>query len=103
MPTSISNTAATLLMFYGLKKKIGSLSTKGYIITFIKSGASAVIGAVAYVVYHGLYGILGVSKMYELISLLIAVGLGVIVYGVLCYVFRIEEVRDNKVKERLVK
>ena len=93
-------------MFYGLKKKIGSLGTKGYIIIFIKSGlASAVMGAVAYVVYYGLYGILGVSKMYKLISLLVAVGLGVIVYGVLCYVFRIEEVRDlvNKVRERLVK
>ena len=104
--TSIANTVATLLLFYGLKKKIGSLGTKGYIITFTKSGlASAVMGVVAYVVYHSLYVILGVSKIYNLISLLAAVGLGVIVYGVLCYIFNVEEVRDivNKVKNRLFK
>ncbi len=52
------------------------------------------MGVVAYVVYHGLYGILGISKLYNLISLLVAVGLAVIVYGVLCYIFKIEEVRD---------
>ena len=102
--TSIANTAATLLMIYGLKKKIGSIGTKGYIMTIIKSGlASAVMGIVAYVVYHGLYGMLGTSTIYNLVSLLVAVGLGAIVYGVLCYVFRVEEVRDvvDKIKERL--
>lgn len=61
--TSISNTLATLLMFYGLEKKIGSLDTKGYITTFIKSGlASTVMGVAAYVVCNGLYGILGVLR-----------------------------------------
>ncbi len=61
------------------------------------------MGVVAYVVYHGLYGILGISKLYNLISLLVAVGLAVIVYGVLCYIFKIEEVRDvvDKVIKRL--
>lgn len=91
-------------MLYELKKKIGSLGTKGYITTFIKSGlASAVMGIVAYLTYHGLYGMLGVSKLYNLISLLAAVGIGVIVYGILCYVFKVEEVRDvvGKVVERL--
>ncbi|NLY47051.1 MAG: murein biosynthesis integral membrane protein MurJ [Tissierella sp.] len=93
--TSIANTAATLLMFYSLKKKIGSLGTVGYTITFIKSGlASAIMGVIAYTVYHGLYGSLGISKLYNLISLLVAVGLAVIVYGVLCYIFKVGEVRD---------
>lgn len=104
--TSISNTVATLLMFYGLKKKIGSLGTKGYITTFFKSGlASAVMGVVAYLIYHRLYGMLGVSKLYNLVSLLVAVGIGVIVYGVLCYVFKVEEARDivGKVRQRFQK
>lgn len=93
--TSIATTVATLLMFYGLKKKIGSLGTKIYITTFIKSGlASAVMGAVAYFTYHGLFGLLEVSKLYNLISLLVAVGIGVIVYGLLCYIFKVEEVRE---------
>lgn len=101
--TSIANTVATLLMFYGLRNKIGSIGAKGYINTFIKAGvASAIMGVVAYITYNGLYAILGVSKLYSLISLIAAVGLGVVVYGVLCYVFRLEEVSDivDKVIER---
>ncbi len=93
--TSISSIAATLLMFYGLKKKIGSLGTKGYITTFVKSGAaSLVMGAVAYIVYNFLYGILGESKLYNLISLTAAVCIGVTVYGVLCYAFGIDVVKN---------
>lgn len=106
LATSISATLATLLMFYGLRNKIGSLGTKGYITTFIKAGlASVVMGVVAYVVYSGLYGYLGVSKLYNLISLLAAAGVGVVVYGVLCYVFKVKEVRDivDKVKDKLIK
>jgi len=104
--TSIANTIATLLMFYGLRNKIGSIGTKGYITTFIKSGlASAIMGVVAYFTYNGLYSILGTSTIYNLVSLLVAVGLGVIVYGVLCYTFKVEEVRDilGKVMERIKK
>ncbi|MCK9443850.1 MAG: murein biosynthesis integral membrane protein MurJ [Tissierellaceae bacterium] len=104
LATSIATTIATLLMFHGLKKKIGSLGTLSYIKCGLKAGlASAIMGVVAYVVYHGLYGILGASKLYNLISLLVAVGLAVIVYGVLCYLFGIEEVRDivDKVIKRL--
>ncbi len=106
LATSISSTAAVLLMFYGLKKKIGSLGTKGYIATFVKSGlASVVMGAVAYLVYNGLYGVLGVSKLNNLISLLAAVGIGAVVYGLLCYVFGIDEARNvvAKVRSRLLK
>lgn len=102
--TSIATTIATILMFYGLKKKIGSLGTLSYIKCGLKAGlASAIMGIVAYIVYHGLYGILGVSKLYNLISLLVAVVLAAIVYGVLCYLFGIEEVRDivDKVIKRL--
>lgn len=104
--TSIATTIATLLMFYGLKKKIGSLGTKSYITTFVKSGlASAVMGVVAYSIYHELYGLLGVSKLYNLISLLAAVGIGVIVYGVLCYVFGIKEVKEivGKIKFEIIR
>lgn len=64
--------------------------------------ASGVMGVVAYLIYHGMYGVLGVSKLYNLLSLLMAVGVGVVVYVALCYVFGVEEVRDviGKVKGR---
>ncbi len=104
LATSIATTIATILMFYGLKKKIGSLGTLSYIKCGLKAGlASAIMGVVAYTVYHGLYNVLGLSKLYNLISLLVAVGLAIIVYVVLCYLFKIEEVRDmvNKIINRL--
>lgn len=106
LATSIATTIATILLLHGLKKKIGSLGTKAYITTFLKTGlASGIMGLVVYFTYHGLYRILGVSKLYNLISLLVAVGLGAIVYVVLCYVFKVEEVRDvvGKVKDKLAR
>lgn len=82
-------------MFYRLRKKIGPLGTKNYIVTFVKSGlASAIMGTIAYIVYNGFYKILGVSKLSNLISLLSASVIGVIIYGVLCYIFGIEEVKE---------
>ncbi|NLM97546.1 MAG: murein biosynthesis integral membrane protein MurJ [Halanaerobiaceae bacterium] len=104
--TSISNTVTTLLLFYVLKKKIGSLGTWGYIRNFIKAGlASVLMGVIVYTVYHGLYGLLGVSKLLDLLSLLAAVGTGVIVYSVLCYVFGIEEVKEliGKIRDRVLR
>lgn len=104
LATSIATTIATIILLYGLKKKIGCIGTKGYIITFFKTGlASIIMGAVAYFTYYGLYNFLGASKLYKLISLMVAVGLAVIVYVVLCYLFKVEEVRDiiDNVKVRL--
>ena len=104
--TTIANTMATLLLYYNLKNKIGSLGTRRYIINFVKAGlASIVMGFIVYIVYHGLYNFLGVSKMANLISLLSAVGVGVIVYGVLCYIFGIEEVKEiiGQVKDRVMR
>lgn len=101
LATSIATTISTVLLLVGLKKKIGSLGTKAYITTFLKTGlASGIMGVVAYLIYHGLYGILGVSKLYNLLSLIVAVGVGAIIYVVLCYLFKVEEVRDAVGKVR---
>jgi len=103
--TSIATTIATLLMFYGLKK-IGSLGTMSYIKCGVKSGfASAIMGIVAYLIYHELYKILGAAKLHNLIALLAAASSGVVIYVVLCYVLGIDEVKDivNKLKLRIIK
>ncbi len=98
---SISTTIATLLMFYGLKKKIGSLGTKGFISTFYKSGlASLAMGIIVYILYNTMYTFLGVSKLHNLISLLFAIGVGIILYVVFCYLFKIREIRDVVIKLR---
>lgn len=104
LATSIATTIATFLLLYELKRKIGSLGTKTYIITLFKIGlASGIMGLVAYLTYRGLYRALGVSKLYNLISLLVSVGGGVVVYLVLCYVFKVKEVKDmvGKIKDKL--
>ncbi len=63
------------------------------------------MGIVVYVIYYEVYGLLGVSKRYNIISLFVAVGLAVIVYGVLCYLFRVEEVERlvNRAKDSIKK
>lgn len=101
LATSIAITIATLFLFYSLKQKIGSLGTIEYIKCGIKSGvASSIMGLVAYTLYHGLYSKLRVSKLFNLISLVAAVGVAVIVYIILCYLLRIKEIRAilNKLK-----
>jgi len=103
LATSIATTTATFLLLYGLKKEIGSLGTKGYITTFLKTGlASGLVGVVAYLVYHGMSGVLRGSKTYNLIALLVAIGVGAVLYLVLCYLLKVKEVRDivGKVRER---
>lgn len=104
LATSIASTIASLLLLYGLKKKIGPIGTKGYIVVFIKTGlASGIMGLAAYFIYKGLYGAIGLWKLGNLISLLVAAGLGAILYMVLCYMLNVEEVRDlvGKGKKRV--
>lgn len=106
LATSIATTIATLLMMHSLRKKIGSMRVKSYIVCGLKSGlASAMMGLVSYLIYHGMYGILGTGIKFNLMSLLISVSIGVVVYVVLCYVFKVEEVGMviEKVKEGLGK
>jgi len=106
LATSIAITIATLLLFYGLKKKIGSLGSLSYLECGLKASlASAIMGVSAYLVDNGLYKTLGESKLYNLVSLLAATGTGVVVYGVLCYVLGVEEARViiGKVKDRIMR
>ena len=104
LATSIANTLATLILFCRLRKRIGSLGTIGYIRIGIKAGiASAIMGVVARFSYNCLYSFLGVSKFYNLISLLVAAVFGALVYLVLCYILKIDQVRDfvNGIKHSL--
>ena len=104
LATSIATAIATFLLLYGLKKKIGSLETISYIKCGLKSGAaSAVMGVVVFTIYYGMNRDFGSGSIYDMISLLMAVGMGLIVYLVLCYVLRVKEVHDiiNVVNRKL--
>ena len=107
LATSIAATITSLLLLRGLRKKIGPLGIKVYTVTLLKTGlASIIMGFAAYLIYYGVYGLLGVSKIYNLLALLIAAGLGALIYGILCYLMRVEAVRYvfnkavNKIKNK---
>lgn len=92
LATSIASSVASILLLWGLRKKIGSLGTKSYIKSVVKTGAASLImGVISYTTYTSLLGLLGSSKLYIAISLGIAVAVALIVYGVLCYLFKVEE------------
>jgi putative peptidoglycan lipid II flippase len=104
LATSIAANIAILILMFGLKKKIGSWEAITYIKCGLKSGAaSTVMGFVVYTIYYYMNLNLSNGAVYEIISLLTSVAIGIIVYLALCYVFRIEEVHTllNTVKRKL--
>ncbi len=106
LATSISTSISVLLMFIGLKKKIGPIGIKSYLNTITKTGlASLIMGIVAYSSYHGLYRNLGTSTLNNFISLGLSVALSILIYLILCYIFKVEEIKDlkNKIISKLKK
>ncbi|HQK54311.1 MAG TPA: murein biosynthesis integral membrane protein MurJ [Sedimentibacter sp.] len=104
LATSIAITIATILMFIKLKKRIGSMGTYGYIKCVLKSGfASAIMGAIVYIIYNGLNKLLGNDSLSNLILLMTSISVGVVVYIIICYLIGVNEVKVffDKVKQRI--
>ncbi len=94
LATSISSMVATILLLWCLGEKIGSLGIKSYIKTLLKTGvASIIMGAISYLTYRGMNGLLGVGKFYNIVSLSTAILVAIIIYAALCYIFKVEEFR----------
>ena len=86
---------STVFCSMALKKQLGQLGLKQYLTIAIKCGlASLAMGAVSYLVYTGLISILPMSNLYNAVALFVAVGAGAIVYAILCYVLKVDEVRN---------
>lgn len=93
LATSISAIICTILLFIGLRKKIGSFGIKNIITSFMQIlFASIVMGVVAKSLYQILIKYTGAN-----LSLILAVIIGAIVYFVIIYLIGIEEV-DSIVK-----
>ena len=93
LATSISATVGSILLIYGLRKKIG---TFGFVKS-IKCGLKALVsslfmGIVVYFINLSLSNRLGSGTLAELITLLISAGIGALTYFILIYLFKIEEV-----------
>jgi putative peptidoglycan lipid II flippase len=88
LATSISATFTTILLFISLRKKIGPLGMKQISISFLKIlFASLVMGLLAKLSFDYL-----TSTLSQNLSLLIAIGVGVVSYFVIIYFMKIEDV-----------
>jgi putative peptidoglycan lipid II flippase len=94
LATSISATFTTLLLFFDLKKKIGSIGLRRYLVCFLKTlFASLIMGFVVYNIFFKLTPILPDIWISELIVLLLSVIVGVLIYFLLCCILRVREMR----------
>lgn len=88
LATSISAISGTLLLFTSLRKKIGPFGMKNLSISFMKIiGSSLVMGLIAKLSFNSMVGAFGQN-----LSLVIAIGIGAVVYGVMIYFMKVEEV-----------
>jgi putative peptidoglycan lipid II flippase len=99
LATSISAIVVVVLLFITLRRKIGGLGLTELIKSFIKIGfASVIMGVIAWGEFNFLRQSLGQN-----LALIIAICIGVVVYGILVYFMRIPEVDQTiaAVKRRL--
>ena len=99
LATSISAIVAVVLLFISLRRKIGGLGLSQLSKSIIKIGlASVIMGVIARGGFNYLKQSLGQN-----LALIIAIGIGVVVYGILVYLMRIPEVDQTiaAVKRRL--
>lgn len=93
LATSLSAIVTTLLLFYDLRKRIGSLGYTKMIISFIKILiASLIMGALVYLIYFKFGAILPQGNIIEMGLLLLSVALGVVVYFALLLFMKVKEV-----------
>ena len=94
LATSISTTFASLLLFINLRKQLGKIGLKQYLICFFKSLlASIIMGTVVYLMYFKLTPLLPSLWIVQLLMLLLSVGVGVVLYIILCSALGIREMR----------
>lgn len=94
LATSISAIVTSLILINGLRKKVEDIDMKSYVVCLVKSTiASVIMGIVVYLIYNGLFPIAKGRFILDLIIFLFSVGVGAVIYMILCYMFKIEEVR----------
>ncbi|MEG1311474.1 MAG: murein biosynthesis integral membrane protein MurJ [Romboutsia sp.] len=104
--TSMSALICTVLLFSSLKKKIGYFGQDRIIKSTLKSLVAAIIMGVAALISNKLLSnLLGISFMSNLISLFGAIFVGVVVYGVLVTILKVDEIKilTNLIRRKLKK
>ncbi|MCC0666994.1 putative lipid II flippase MurJ [Clostridioides difficile] len=93
LATSSSSIACILLLFLNLRRKVGYFGQDKIIKATLKSlVASVIMGILSYFTYKFIFGLLGVGRLNELVSLTISVIVGGGIYTLLMTIFKVEEV-----------
>ena len=88
LATSISAIFGTVLLFISLRKKIGAFGMKDITISFVKIlGASLAMGLMAKLAFNGIN-----THVSQNLALIVSIGVGAVVYAVMIYFMKIEEV-----------
>lgn len=91
LATSISATVTTLLLFVSLRNKIGPIGLRRYLVAFVKTLiASLVMGVFVYLIYYKIGGMLPVSKLVQIITLMASVLIGAIIYFISCVLLKVD-------------
>lgn len=91
--TSISSIVCVLFMFNSLGKRVKYFGQDMIMKTMIKCSTSAVLmGVITYFSYKIMSLSLGIGTINEIISILISVLVGAVVYGTLIIIFKVEEI-----------
>lgn len=94
LATSLSTTFVTFLLFINLRKRLGRIGLRHNLVCFMKSlFASLIMSLVVYLTFFKLTPLLPSGQIVELLMFLISVGLGILVYGLLCAILGIKEIR----------
>src|SRR5690625_1935388 len=92
LATSLSAIFTAITLLYHLRKKIGNLGLRAMTQSSVKILISSVVmGIVVYVVYNYSVAAFSPSRLVELILVLLTVLIGVAVYLVALYLFKVEE------------
>ena len=91
--TSISSIVCVLFMFNSLGKRVKYFGQDMIMKIMIKCSTSAVLmGVITYFSYKIMSLSLGIGTINEIISILISVLVGAVVYGTLIIIFKVEEI-----------
>ena len=104
LASTISAYIGLTLFYFSLKKKIGDFEQKKVFTVFFKSlFASAIMGLGARFVFDLIGNRLGIGFVKETLTLGIAVGVGALIYFIIMYVLKVDELHSiiNMVKKRL--
>ena len=95
LASTISATVNAAMLYWALRKKIGSLAGRRFLINFLKVAvASAVLGAACWTFTHGVLEPLSLaSRLVQSVALFGGIGLGAVLYAGICWALGVEEIR----------